>query len=388
MSSAHRGTPGPKDSAFTDTMQSKRTANLQGQQNVAKPSARICRPVVVYYVRAMTELICICACGHQFAVSEFAVGMEGRCERCGQPLKVTKENVTVRGVRREQPRRSYAAETPADRDMRRAESGPTACTRCGSAFRGDWDMYQGPSGAVCHRCAHMAELHDPSTGPPRPIPLKQFETLEPVIETDHAEPGPPQKQTFLEWFDEFKRTKLFRSALWVAALSTIACAILFSFTDLGAPPTDTTGGAGSSTGGIALFGSPENLTRAQARSIAYVVFGCDLAFGLLAMLGALFLTLHWAGRLPSCSIAGNLLHVGFFALVVAFVTALISFSFGSFLPMIGTALAYGVTLYILYELYDLRFSDIATFIVLRIVFGLLVTPLRMLVYGIAANLLF
>src|SRR5690606_14317518 len=113
--------------------------------------------------------------------------------------------VTVRGVRREEPRRSYAAETPADRDMRRAESGPTACARCGSAFRGDWDMYQGPSGPVCHRCAHMAEAHDPSTGPPRPVPLKQPETPEPVIETGNAETGPPGKQTFLEWFDEFKR---------------------------------------------------------------------------------------------------------------------------------------------------------------------------------------
>jgi len=245
-------------------------------------------------------------------------------------------------------------------------------------------MYRGPSGPLCHMCAHMAELHDPSTGPPRPVPLKQPETPEPDIGPDHAEPGPPQKQTFLEWFDEFKRTKLFRNALWIAALSTIACAILFSFTDLGAPPTDTTGG----NGGVALFGDPHSLTRAQARTIAYVVFGCDLVFGLFTVLGALFLTLHWAGRLPAYSIGGNLLHVGFFALIVASVAALISFSFGSFLPMIGTALAYGVMLYILYELYDLRFSDIATFIVLRVLFGLLVTPLRMFVYGIAARLLF
>jgi len=330
-------------------------------------------------ISRMGRLLCTCECGHRLYLSDSAWGMESVCGKCGLNIKVTRDNTR-----------------PLDDDVSPGQTvkkpSVEQCARCGRAFRGDWDKKATNQGVLCHICANQSEeLSTTETaaaaaitvpGPAAPDAQKLD-----VIDHDADQAG-EEKPSFTKRFEDFRETRAFRTGLWVAAISVIVLAVLATFIDSAPTP----GGMEAQTeirsaGGLGMFGPPKAWSGSQKAGVRVVMFILEAVFMFAPTFAALFIALVFADRLPGYHWLTSAVHVGFVSLGVGFVLYLVSFVIGTFLGIIGTALAYLVAMFFIWVVYDPGFSTILTFAGLRMVFGFLVGPLRLLAYGALGLLL-
>lgn len=303
----------------------------------------------------MSQIVCTCQCGNQFAVSEFAVGMDTVCARCGTHFRVSSKNVTRTEVRLA-PTNAGGEGAPVRKDV---------CARCGRGFRGAWDRYETPAGVYCHICANHADTDIRSA-------IGAIQKGEQVQEAaQSAEPADVGPETFSDRFARFRETREFRIGLWVAALSVIFFAIYFSMTEAGNLPDDQT----------ITTAAAEASQRPISPVMVYVVAILKVAFGFLSFVVALYITLAQVGRLPHDGFLRNLAHVCISGLILFGVSSLISFSIGAFIPLAGMGLSVALLCYIFFHVYDFGLSDLVTFWLIRIVVNIMMWGIKMMVFG-------
>ncbi|MEA3364095.1 MAG: hypothetical protein U9Q79_00520 [Candidatus Hydrogenedentes bacterium] len=326
-------------------------------------------------IKSMGKLRVTCECGHKFQVSDGAWGTDVVCGNCGTTFRINRNNARP------------LDEGPPTEEAPKKES-PDHCARCGRPFRGDWDKVVTPEGVICHICANQSP--EPATSE------TAFEAVAPPSEETAPDAGDldvidhdaddividEEAQTLGKRFEDFRETRGFRTALWVAAISVIVLAIVATFIDTPPPPEEiTTQTETESVGGLGLFGPPQAWTESQKTTVRVVMFVLEAVFLFAPTFAALFISLALADRLPGYHWLTSAVHVGIVSIGVGLVLYLVSMIIGAFLGMIGTGLAYLVAIFFVWIIYDPGLSTLITFAGLRIVFGFLVGLLRLLVYG-------
>ncbi|MBI3119207.1 MAG: hypothetical protein HYZ00_11000, partial [Candidatus Hydrogenedentes bacterium] len=100
-----------------------------------------------------------CVCGQEMRVPAEALYRYGACVACGTRIKITEDNSHLETDEMALPgNHSHSAGPPGPFG---AESTDFAlphdnCSRCGRAFRGDWDRHNSAAGALCDLCARQA----------------------------------------------------------------------------------------------------------------------------------------------------------------------------------------------------------------------------------------
>jgi hypothetical protein len=326
-------------------------------------------------IRRMGKLLVTCECGHKFQVSDGAWGTDVVCGNCGITFRINKNNARLQD------------EAPSPEEAPKKDS-PDHCARCGRPFRGDWDKVATPEGVICHICANQSR--EASTGetafeavaPPSEPTAPDAENLD-VIDHDADDIVIDEEAPTLgKRFEDFRESRGFRTALWVAAISVIFLAIVATFIDTPPPPDETATQTETETvGGLGFFRPPQTWTESQKTTVRVVRFVLEAVFLFAPTFAALFLALAFADRLPGYHWLSSAVHVGFVSIGVGFVLYLVSMVIGAFLGMIGTGLAYLVALFFIWIIYDPGLHTLVTFAGLRMVFGFLAGLLRLLVYG-------
>ena len=113
----------------------------------------------------MGDVICTCRCGRQMRVSEFAVGASERCPGCGATVPITEENTAP--IDEAGPDTAAAEWDPSPSGSLDAEDTAAGqettgdqCSRCGRAFRGEWDRHECALGILCNICFNLAATQD------------------------------------------------------------------------------------------------------------------------------------------------------------------------------------------------------------------------------------
>ncbi len=312
------------------------------------------------------ELIATCPCGHQFRVSEFAVGMRGRCPSCRAPLTITEdlvcpaEHESARPVPSPQPAPSI---TPAPEASARPKS-TSGCARCGRKFRGDWDVHTTFIGTVCHICYNIlgqesALSSETTSGTVAPVDSLHLD-IEPLT-ADAARPRRTEAWTLRERLGLSEQLE--RRLILAAALFIVALAAYFFLTDgfsVEPPPPE-----------VAAQEAAKRLNPAELSTGAKVAFyGIKVSCGFLTTFLALYGLLHWIGRLPNDTVFANVIAVGAVSLLLGFVRLLPG----------GTYLGFALV----YFLYDLDFTDILKLILLQIVAAMFVVLIETGLMGLLA----
>lgn len=331
----------------------------------------------MYNGRIMAELICTCSCGFKIRVTEQALGTRKQCHMCGETFVVSDANSVSLDAPPTISRKPLEAISPLDGGK---HGGPQECARCGRPFRGEWDRYYAAQGMVCHVCAHLVGPGKANENMPQATPIVPPRVTVPPSRIEQHPPeseAQPAEQSWMDRFEEFKKTQTFRVGLYASAFSVIAIGIFYSFfytwpddsvPAAGTTATETAPEEGGAMG-LALLAPPDKLTEGQHEGIRILVWVIRVMLHFLPRFLAILITLHMAGGLPGSGWFAASLHMA----VVAIITALIS----TYVIFVGFLLA----LYVLYEIYDLGFGDLIKFLFLNAAFSFIMIPLAQLVYG-------
>lgn len=226
------------------------------------------------------------------------------------------------------------------------------CARCGRAFRGDWDRHPRDEGVLCNICARQlppertpwdAPIDRGTVPPPSHEELRELARL-----TNRREKPPrdPNKYRGLPVFLAFGAASLL--LVWLLPVEKWVGSFMFEVFSAEMPPRGT--------------------------DAYYAVLGIGLFGVFLGQFVALYLTLVQADKLPVDFFVGNAFHVAVITLVIWFFSFVASV-FSMFIPGTYVLLIYGlvfcIQVYIVWTQYDLTFSDIMVYFVMRYVCGVL-----------------
>ncbi|MDX9974049.1 MAG: hypothetical protein RBU21_13780 [FCB group bacterium] len=341
----------------------------------------------------MADYLVRCTCGAETPVSEWAIGAPLRCKTCNRPLEITDKNarlapddqprrpresdmpISPEGrmhTRREQTKpspspRSVApapppvAKTPFVPSMPEAPPPPPAatnCARCGRVFRGDWDRYRRAEGTLCHVCANLATAKPEEEPEPEPVtPSPPYGGIEYKGVLDH--PVLPREDDDTPADLAARQARIRQWVLVAAVVTLVLIAIVIATDDTPIPEPDM-----SQTGEPV----PDLPPWATVAVVLTMFVFRSLGLGL-----ALYLILHWKDRLPSDFLPANIVTLGIWALGLELL------QLGMSVVPLGGFLWIGVCMYILWDQFDLGFTD---FLMLA-VFLVLLQPLVMVLRAFA-----
>lgn len=330
----------------------------------------------------MADYLVRCACGVETPVSEWAIGAPLRCQACKRPLEPVASNtrlavddsprrpresdLPISPEGRMHARREIAKPSPSPRSVAPAPPPPsmpaqpeapeppvqaTNCARCGRVFRGDWDRYRRAAGVLCHVCANLApEKSDEEAEVETATPVPAYGGVEYKGVLDH--PVLPREDESPA--DKTEREARFRQWVMLAAVVALVLAVIGIVTDDTPLPTPELSDTGEPV--------PELPTWATVTVFLTLFVFRGLNLGL-----ALYVVLHWRDRLPSDFLPANIATLGLWALGLQLLQLAMSVvPFGGFLWI-------GVCIYILWDQFDLDFTDF----LLIAVFLFLLQPLVM-----------
>lgn len=352
----------------------------------------------------MGEIVIRCTCGQSMRAPREAVGKLGRCVNCGRPVRVQEAKPVVSavtsfesdsGIEQEiraiqdvpakfnpepEKRRdtSYAGlaesmqrlqdlwgdeqTTPAPQAVTPARPrhnvpvpAPVAeprCARCGRAFRGDWDRHPREEGVLCNICARQLPPERTPWDAPidrGTVPPPSHEELREIARLTNRREKPerdPNKYRGLPVFLAFGVATML--LVWLLPVEKWVGSFMLEVFSAEMPPRGT--------------------------NAYYAVLAAGLSGVFLAQFVALYLTLAQANKLPVDVFVANAFHVAVVTLVVwffSFVASVLS----AFIPGPYVIFLYGLVLciqvYIVWTAYDLVFSDIVVYSVMRYVCGVL-----------------
>lgn len=352
----------------------------------------------------MGEIVIRCTCGQSMRAPREAVGKLGRCVNCGRPVRVQEARPIVSAVTSfesdsglEQEIRTLQdvpakfVQTPEKRSesnyagppksMQRLQdlwgdehdaAAPQAatparpahvvpvppsvaaprCARCGRAFRGDWDRHPREDGVLCNICARQlppertpwdSPIDRGTVPPPSHEELRELARLT----NRHAKPErDPNKYRGLPVFLAFGAGTML--LVWLLPAEKWVGSFMLEVFSAEKPPRGT--------------------------DAYYAVLAAGLFGVFLAQFMALYLTLAQANKLPVDVFVANAFHIAVVTLVVwffSFVASVLS----TFVPGPYVMLLYGlvfcIQVYIVWTAYDLVFSDLVVYSVMRYVCGVL-----------------
>ncbi|MBI4557695.1 MAG: hypothetical protein HY706_08935 [Candidatus Hydrogenedentes bacterium] len=291
--------------------------------------------------------------------------MTGKCARCGQPLQVTEANTTPvtvsHGV-------TPAAESTAESEIPQPTRNPNQCARCGRAFRGTWDRHQIENGVLCHVCANLTGATD----------VRPFD--------QSPAPAPNEAEvTELSWHDEsrsglggiYDRLTDFmhehaRTALLIAGCSVILITLFFVFASPDYISLEEESIAGDQD--VAEQDLQDERLMTINRLSLWIVLPTRLLFGIASAVTILYLVLSWSNKLPNETFGKNLLGLSLVAMAVAGL---------SFVPCVGGVLG----LLLVWHLYDLKWVEVVTLIIVGMLVKPLIWALQMLLLGAIGNMI-
>lgn len=107
----------------------------------------------------MTEGVLSCTCGQKIRITNAASGMV-RCPRCGALMATDRTQ-----GKSKKPTSSEANKQAQSAQQSQSQKG-NGCARCGRAFRGSWDAHKTKLGTLCNICVNLPEVRDVLHGPP------------------------------------------------------------------------------------------------------------------------------------------------------------------------------------------------------------------------------
>lgn len=308
-----------------------------------------------------------CSCGNDMVVSEWALGAPLRCTACGAALEATEKNARPVatapksvGPTHEAPS-GRAAASPMGADAAKAQEplDRSRCSRCGRAFRGDWDMNHRAGAILCHICANLSP-EKPKEDEPLWEASVYADGRKEIIDVpaEEVQPGltahnPERDQRIRRW-------------VIVAAAIVFPIALYVVFTTETVVPPEAAQSAEE------LEKMAMNLPPALGYSVGAVLF----LFRFAALAVALYFILHSRNRLPRETLLGNALSLGMVAAVIDAIGIVIRM-----VPCLGLFLHVILAVYILWELYDLQVSDFILLLVLLVVLYPVLEVVRNMIVG-------
>lgn len=360
----------------------------------------------------MADYFTVCDCGHKRRVTEKAIGLFGRCPACGAEVVVT-EDTLVPVDQADQPAAPHAEEEEIDfsvdpdapaRDdslvmgfldeeeeappppgepepappeqedtgaedyedmviqMRSAAQPAVSrdgCTRCGRAFRGDWDRYHTPQGVLCHICANL-----PAEAPPQDT-MDETAGLTPAEQVRQAMPddGPPpavsrpeEEEVAQTFFDEHR--ELIRAIVLSAGVGVLLLAIVVGLFGDSSPPAESADPAVQAARQNQLAEKLEQTGLGEW--MPWILFGTRFVVGYFGELAVLYFTLYWSNALPNDRFVPNLLAVGAVAVGLHIVWSLPIYAFLLVGILLGP-LRIVLVLYFLGGFYHLTLGELITY---------------------------
>ncbi len=294
-----------------------------------------------------------CGCGQRISVPESAYGTSQPCPRCGGNIYVSLSSLRASVSPAEAPQRAPAASPAAAPPA--VELRAETCTRCGRAFRGDWDRQPG---GLCNICANQAApVHDrpepareassPAAAPPtRRMLMPEYHQVSPYI-IEEAKPKAKR---------DMKKMKREAIVLGVAFLITMALIVIL--------PTDQ------------IVNRDQWEAKGEvSRAWAGVVIAVKIVSIFAGSFIAFYIVLHRADKLPRETFLGNTIAVGPVVVGLAIMAAL------PFPAPIGCTM---LTLYVCFFVYDLSFGQFMELLLFGVLANLLVAALTPLIFFLIA----
>lgn len=348
-----------------------------------------------------------CECGKDTVVSEWALGAPLKCKSCGRPLEPTEANTRPAESTRVQTPRGPEAELPLSpeaRIARRVErpaspyqapasrpatpaprpAAPTAaalptepaepsappppppateCARCGRAFRGDWDRYRRGDKVLCHICANLIHAEAAPEEEGAPTPPAALPPLVPEYKGVLDRPNLPEENDHGA-SDYAARQERIRRWVLVAAVVTLVAALAVIMGDDTPLPTPD-------EAPVAEAAKP--LPPAVAITAAAIIF----VFRFVNLGLALYVILRWKDRLPSDYLIVNIVWLLGVAIGLQGLGIILLM-----VPFIGFFVWLGLCAYILWDMYDLEFTDLLMLAVFLFLLQPVTMVLRQFVLGI------
>lgn len=254
----------------------------------------------------MDDLILSCPCGHRMKVNVFAVGMKGRCAKCGDDFVVQESNTAPMDAAQEEKE-----------NARQTEEG---CVRCGKPFRGEWDTLETPNGKLCYRCSNLA-----TEGVPERLKHAGHKAdilISPEPEPDPSPTGPKRRSAPFE-FDP--QSPGFKRVLFAMAFGLIAITLYAFVTDDYTPPGERVSRARQMT-------NPGGAIAAEAPGfVTPLLIGWQIAAAILSTFLALYFLLMNTGRLPHDIFWKD---VSYIAVIVLVMTAIDGAAYGMYVALL------------------------------------------------------
>jgi hypothetical protein len=317
----------------------------------------------------MSEYSVTCACGNRMHITEAEIGMEALCPACSQPLVMTPDG--AHSVAPE-PVVTQPAPEPTPRTTART------CARCGRTFRGDWDRNETHRGYLCTICTNLA------TDPAAPIQseeglaaIRPVETAKIEAEREYETAAVHARRLAASEQEEREKRRFdpqapwFQRTLQVLAALIVLLAVFFFLTEgmeVESPPRGVPGER-VEVEPVELSG----FTLAASHVISII-------FNTLGMLLPLYFALKITDKLPYDVLLFDLLHVTVVSFVIAFLTLVISM-----VPILGFILSIIITIYVLFEVYDVGFTGFLYYCLLHIPVRILLYLLKLMLLGLIVN---
>ncbi len=237
-------------------------------------------------------------------------------------------------------------------DVATAKPKLETCNRCNRVFRGSWDRHETDYGVYCNICFNLvqdAATHAASTSTPPPTEL-HVELARQTSWTPYEDP-----QHRLEEL-EGERRRMYIGFAVVAGLVllTILAMVIHSSPE------------------VSIASEPVREISARGKQ-QLEVFHIAMQFLMqLAKNGvALYAILAYAKKLPNDELWKNVLVVSLVSIVIAG---------ANMVPFVGGLIGLGIV----YSLYNLDFGEIITYIVFRVLAGILVSSIATAIFGAVA----
>ncbi len=378
-----------------------------------------------------------CVCGHKMRVSEFQLGMEMACPQCKRDIEVSEDNTAPIETKGPPPKkepylagpgdgaRQAAADAHAfappdheqggapqtdafafshlmeDEPAPKSPAGGTSgfakpgdfspysrsaaaneapqgqCSRCGRAFRGDWDIHRTNKGALCNICFNRAadDLEERpqaiDAAPPPGIDSSVMGVYEDHSDTIARERA-PKSSDMPAWMA--KHEKAWRAAIGIAAAIVVALGMYYAFFDTAPPPSERV----VQQQGEAI--DSENAAPAETAPLA-IVIPVQAVMWLLGMIAPLYITLVLVNKLPHDNLLFDAIHVFGVSLLLAIVG-----TFTSFVPLVGFVIFIVFAAGILFYFYEFGLYQLFMFIILSVLLAPFLVVLNQFVMGSLALL--
>lgn len=317
----------------------------------------------------MSNRVYVCGCGHRIRVSAFQIGMEVSCPACKADIRLTELNTQPLDAAAgpQEPPDPHFEWRAVDSPAAAAGDGTSSCVRCGRPFRGDWDKYFSPVGRICHICANLAKDNaaaEAGAAPPEPV----VNAREELAAAAALRPAPPPLSDPELPFSERYAGEL-RIAASVGAALVIGAALYYALFDTSPP-------AGPPPDPDTYAERAENLSKPLPLALAIAL---GWVFGLAKSAVPLYIVLALANKLPHDHFIPNAVYIGVLGSILGL--------FGMVPMCIGSLTEMVLTVYILWDWFDVDWKDIVIWFVLRIPVSLVLAGLHTLSAGLVANML-